>query len=122
MEKNTVIMDLESYTNLVMENHKMQEELKELKEEIVPSYLKEVIELDKQIRQLIDVVIEYAINDFNLEYYELERITNIHDYRFAISEERREQLHSLGITKEEMIRVITERKERYEATKDEGEE
>lgn len=120
--KNTVIMDLESYTNLVMENHKMQEELKELKEEIVPSYVNGVLEMDKQIRELKEVVIEFAIDTFNIEYYELKDITNIEDCRFAISKETRTLLRSLGITEEEMIRVITERKERYEATKDEGEE
>lgn len=118
MKKNTVIMDLDAYTKLIMDNRITEEELKELKEEVLPTYIDECIEMAKHIRKLKRTIIEYAVDTFAIEYYELETITNVDDFRFAISEENRDVLDSLGITTEEMVQVITELKEEFEAKKE----
>lgn len=117
MEKNTVIMDLEDYKKLLMENHMMEERLEELNEDIIPSWTNEILKLDAQNQQLKKVVIELAIDRFSIEYYEEKDIIETTDFRFAISEEKVELLRSLGITEEEMIRVIKKVKEEFEATK-----
>ena len=59
MEKNTVIMNLKSYTNMVLDNHKMQEELKELKEEI--KGLKEQEKMETPLKKLEDKMLANAV-------------------------------------------------------------
>lgn len=111
-------MDLEDYTKLVIDNRNMEEELKELKEDVLPTYMDECIDMAEHIRKLKRATIEFAIDTFAIEYYDLGPITNVDDFRFAISEENRDVLESLGITTEEMVQVITELKEEFEAKKE----
>ncbi len=121
MRKNTVIMDLDDYTKMVMDRRMMEEELRELKEDLIPSYVNECIKLDEKNHALKKEIIKFAVDTFNIEYYELRDITDVKDIRFAISEENRDILYMLGITEREMIQVIKELKEEFEAKKD-GEE
>ena len=115
-------MDLDAYTNLVMEKRMMEEEIKELKEDLIPSYINKCIQLDERNHALKIASIKFAVDTFAIEYYELRNITDVEDFRFAISEENRKILYSLGVTDREMINVITELKLAFEETNDGGEE
>lgn len=113
MEKNTAIIDLDVYTRLVKANQSLEIEMEKLKCEVLPQYEEDLMDAKREIEILKKELILACIDEFNIKHYPLENVSNIKDYFFAIPESKRETLNQLGITNEEMIKFIKEKKHAY---------
>ena len=106
IEKNTVILSLKDYLDLIKEN----ESLKEKVEYLDKDNYNLSTERKKWKKHILEKV-EYSTL-WRYDEFELERITDIKDWTFGLKEP--DKLLELGFTLEELIDYIKERREFYE--------
>lgn len=118
MEKNTVCMDLDAYTNLVIEHKKLQKELEEFRTRLLPDLHDELKETNEEVMMLRVELIKANINNYRIENYSLEQVTNVDGWHFAIDKNKYDYLYQLGIGTELMLRIIKLVKNEFDAKKE----
>ena len=79
-DKNTVILSLKDYLDLINENERLKERFKEIKEEV--EYLD--MERTKLKKGILEVAEYFTI--WRYDGYELERIIDIDDWAFGLTD------------------------------------
>ena len=112
-EKNTVILSLKDYLDLIKENERLRERFKEIKEE-VENLDKDYYNLSIERTKLKKYILKEAEHStiWMVDEFDLERIIDIEDMAFGLRDP--EKLLELGFTMEELIDYIKERREFYE--------
>lgn len=113
IEKNTVILSLIHYLDLINENNSLKEKVEYLdKDNLIKLY--EIIKLRKHILEQAEYHTIRKVDD-----YELSRIIDSEDWVFGL--EDHEKLLELGFTMEELTDYIIERREYFENEEKENE-
>ena len=112
-EKNTVILSLKDYLDLIKENERLKKKVEYLD--------KDNHNLSIEIRKWKNLILEEAEQStiWNYDDFELERIIDIEDWTFGLLGYK--QLLQLGFTLEELIDYIKERREYFENEEKEDE-
>ncbi len=110
MEKNTVLLSVDKYNELLLLNFKnhnasIQNEL-------------ECEELEEKYQALIDFTIERCISKYYLAHRSLEELTDATSTFFAMSIEDFKKLTKLGITERRIVSVIARVKNQYDEEKE----
>ena len=105
-EKNTVILSLKDYLDLIKENERLRERFKSINEEV--EYLD--IERKKWRKHILEEAERTTI--WRYDEYELSRIIDSEDWVFGLVDY--EKLLKVGFTMEELVDYIIERREFYE--------
>ena len=106
IEKNTVILSLKDYLDLIKENERLRERFKEIKEEV------ENLDIERtKLRKYILKEAEHS-TIWMVDEFDLERIIDIEDMAFGLRDP--EKLLELGFTMEELTDYIIERRKFYE--------
>lgn len=112
-DKNTVILSLKDYLDLIKENESLKEKVEYLDKDNYDLS----IERKKWKKHILEKVEHSTIWRYN--EFELERIIDVEDWVFGL--EDYEKLLKLGFTMEELIDYIKERREFYEKEDKENE-
>ena len=112
-DKNTVILSLKDYLDLIKENERLKERFKEINEE-VENLDKDYYNLSIERIKLKKYILKEAEHSTIWRYddLELERIIDIETIYFGLRDSKK--LLELGFTTEELIDYIKERREFYE--------
>jgi hypothetical protein len=110
MEKNTVLLNIQEYNNIIFQYYALQDENKHLKDESD--------ELEEKYQALIDFTIERCIFKYYLANRSLEELTDSTSTFFAISIEDFKKLTKLGITERRIVSVIARVKKQHDAEKE----
>lgn len=105
IEKNTVILSLIHYLDLINENNSLKEKVEYLDKDN-SNLSMERIKLKKHILEEVELS-----TIWRYEKFELERIIDIEDWAFGLEDP--EKLLKLGFTLEELTDYIIERREFY---------
>ncbi|MBR5795388.1 MAG: hypothetical protein IKY26_04540 [Erysipelotrichaceae bacterium] len=113
MEMNTVLLSVDKYNELLLENQK----------NYIASFEKglEIDELEEKCTKLSYLLIEKCINEYCLDGRTLEELTDIRSITFAIDKGDYNRLINSGISHHAIVYGIRKVKERYDA-KQRGEE
>lgn len=117
-----VQMPLEIYDALKHDKEYLRRELKEEKEshsEDVVQAKKEINDLAEKIEQYKQHILEHDCKSLNVEVYSLEQYLNIDSWTYGMN--YKDELLSLGITKQEMDGFILDRYEELVKQKEEDE-
>lgn len=120
--KEFVQMSLETYDALKRNNECLERKLKKEKEshsEDVAQAKKEINDLAEKIEQYKQHVLEHDCKFLNIEVYSLEQYLNIYSWTYGMN--YKDELLSLGITKQEMDGFIRDRYEELVKQKEEDE-
>nr|UVX43803.1 MAG: hypothetical protein [Bacteriophage sp.] len=118
-----VQMPLEIYDALKHDKEYLIRELKEEKEshsEDVAQAKKEINDLDEKIEQYKQHILKHDCKNLNVEVYSLEQYLNIDSWTYGMN--YKDELLSLGITKQEMDGFIRDRYEELVKQKEEDED
>ena len=107
MEMNTVLLSVDKYNELLLENFKnynasLQKGL-------------EIDELEEKCTALSVFLIEKCINRYCLDGRTLEELTDINSITFAISRDDYKKLIELGVLHRTIVWIIRKVKEQYDA-------
>lgn len=105
-DKNTVILSLKDYLDLIKENESLKEKVNYLDKDNY-NLSKERIKWKKHILEKVEHSTIWRYDEF-----ELERIIDVEDWVFGLRDYGK--LLELGFTLEELIDYIKERREAYE--------
>lgn len=117
-----VQMPLEIYDALKHDKEYLRRELKEEKEshsEDVVQAKKEINDLAEKIEQYKQHILEHDCKSLNVEVYSLEQYLDIDSWTYGMN--YKDELLSLGITKQEMDGFICDRYEELVKQKEEDE-
>lgn len=117
MEKNTVILDIEKYNEMLIEKMRLN---KCIQSEINRADLlaKQLNEESERNLALETELIKKCISNFAIRNHLLEELVNEKSWKFAIESEDMIYLKSLEIDIDLIKEVITDVKNEYEATKE----
>lgn len=118
-----VQMPLEIYDALKHDKEYLRRELKEEKEshsEDVAQAKKEINDLAEKIEQYKQHILEHDCKHLNVEVYSLEQYLNIDSWTYGMN--YKDELLSLGITKQEMDGFIADKYEELVKQKEEDED
>ena len=115
IEKNTVILSLKDYSDLIKENESLKVKVEYLDKDNY-NLSTERTKLKKHILEKAELFTICNVDE-NFEFeYELERIIDFEDGAFGIKDHKR--LLKLGFTLKELTDYIIERREFYEKEKE----
>lgn len=115
-----VQMSLEAYDSLRFNNEYLKRKLKEEQEshnEDVVQAQKEIKDLTEKIEQYKQCILEHDCKHLNVDVYSLEQYLNIDSWTYGMN--YKDELLSLGITKQEMDEFIVEKYEELVKQKEE---
>lgn len=118
-----VQMPLEIYDALKHDKEYLRRELKEEKEshsEDVAQAKKEINDLAEKIEQYKQHILEHDCKHLNVEVYSLEQYLNIDSWTYGMN--YKDELLSLGITKQDMDGFIADKYEELVKQKEEDED
>lgn len=118
-----VQMPLKTYDELKSNIEYLKRELKKEKEshsEDVAQAKKEINDLAEKIEQYKQHILEHDCKRLNVEVYSLEQYLDIDSWTYGMN--CKDELLSLGITKQEMDEFIVDKYEEYVKEKEEDED
>lgn len=118
-----VQMSLETYDSLKSNNEYLKRKLKEEQEshnEDVAQEKKEINDLVEKIEQYKQYILERNCRILDVDRYSLEHYLNEDSWNYGMN--YKDELLSLGFTKQEMDEIIVDKYEEYVKEKEEDEE
>ena len=109
-------MDLDAYTDLVIDYRELKRKLN-VSEGMNEAFRCKFEAVNKEVALLQSELIKAYINDYRIENYSFELVTNIDEWCFAIEKQDCDYLYQLGIETEFIIRIVRLVKKEFDEKK-----